>query len=135
MNAEKVDAMVETFKTLPPERQDAVRNWMMIQREIAEHAGITKEEWFALIQEALDHPLDFGFIEQASQPGEVADLEKIDGTREKLGDKSAKNALEGEGIVESAKKGALEKELFQRFQAQKISFEAGRRNQPRKGKR
>lgn len=137
MNAENASAMIETFNTLPADRQEAVRNWMMIQRSIAEHAGISREAWFALIQEALDHPLDFGFIEETKRAGgQAADLEAIDGTRQVLGERAAKTALQGEGIVEAAKRGALEQELFQRFQAQKISFESGAqgRNKNRSGR-
>jgi hypothetical protein len=130
VSAENVNAMIETFKTLPPERQEAVRNWMMIQRAIAEHAGVEREEWFALIQEALDHPLDFSFI-QSAPAVETADLEQIDSAKQMLGDTSQKTALAGEGIVQASKKGALEQELFQRFQAQKINFESSHINKKR----
>jgi hypothetical protein len=129
------NAMVEMFQALPPDRQEAVRNWMMIQRAIAEHAGITREEWFELIQEALDHPLDFGFVE-ACKPGafEETNLEAIDATKKKLGERGQKTALEGEGIVAASQKGALEKELFQRFQAQKLAVPQNNRRKPAPGR-
>jgi hypothetical protein len=132
VSGENLNAMIESFQALPPDRQDAVKNWMMIQRLIAEHTGVTREEWFGLIQEALDHPLDFSFLEERTTNGEGADLEQIDGARQMLGDRAAKTALEGKGIVETSKKGALEQELFQRFQLQKINFEKDRRNRGKK---
>jgi hypothetical protein len=124
MDLANPDAMIEMFESLAPDRQEAVASWFMIQRLIAEHSGISREEWFGFIQEALEHPLDFGFVEDV-KPGSTAaaDLEKIEDVRQKLGDKTAKTALEGEGIVEASKKGGLEQELLQRFQAQKINFE------------
>jgi hypothetical protein len=127
MGLENANAMIEMFEKLPPDRQEALANWFGLQRLIAEHAGLTREEWFALLQEALEHPLDYSFIE-AAKPGrsEAVAQEQIEGARQMLGEKTAKTALEGEGIVESSKKGALEQELFQRFQAQKINFDSGR---------
>ena len=124
MNLENPDAMIEMFETLEPDRQQAVAEWFMIQRLIAEHAGISREEWFGFIQQALQHPMEFGFLEGGKQESvEGDDLEKIEDAREKLGEKTAKTALEGEGIVEASKKGGLEQELLQRFQAQKINFD------------
>jgi hypothetical protein len=127
VNLENPTAMIEMFESLPPQRQEAVAGWFMLQRLIAEHAGISREEWFALIQDALEHPLDYSFVEDAKpRSTEAVALETIESTREKLGEKTAKSGLEGEGIIEASKKGALEQELFQRFQAQKINFDSGR---------
>lgn len=132
MNA---NAMVEAFQELSPERQEAVGNWMMVQRLIAEHAGVSREEWFALIQEALDNPLDFGFVEDANRgAGAEADPALMEGAQRMLGQAASKTALEGEGIRKASEKGGLEQELFQRFQAQKIDFEQGRQR-PRPKKR
>ncbi len=127
MNLEDPNAMIEMFEGLPQDRQDAVAGWFMVQRLITEHAGVERDEWFGMIQEALDHPLDFGFVELArAGNNEGVDLEQIEDLREKLGEKTAKKGLEGEGIVHAGRKGGLEQELLERFKAQRMSFESGR---------
>jgi hypothetical protein len=126
--------MIEMFESLPADRQEALASWFALQRLIAQETDTPLDEWFRLIQEALEHPLDYSFIE-GTKPGsaEPVETEKIDGARRMLGTSTAKGALEGVGIVEASKKGGLEQELLQRFRAQQMDFDSARA--PRKGRR
>ena len=124
--------MVEMFEHLPVERRESVALWFMVQRSIASHAGLELEEWFGLIEDSFKHPLDFGFIEHLKRaPLATVDADRIEEARHLVGGDNRSNALEGEGIIEGSKKGGLERELFDRFQTQKLAFDARRTNQPR----
>ncbi|MEL7369478.1 MAG: hypothetical protein AAFN74_11235 [Myxococcota bacterium] len=120
-----INEWMESFRELPEDRQDNLKRWFATQKIIIENAGLSANDWFLLVQWAMDNPMDYSFIldfpEQAEHDPELDSSERSDatkGARDLIagGKADPKVAPDGPGIKEKAQSSkTLERELFSNF--------------------
>jgi hypothetical protein len=122
-----IDEWMEAFKVLPEDRQDKLRMWFATQKLIIDHAGLTPEKWFGHIQWAMDNPLDYSFVNDFPDRGELGgedSAERTDETRaarELVGGATKVSAPEGDAMPKKAQaEQGLERELFDRFMSGRL---------------
>ncbi len=114
------------FEALPEDRKENVRKWFATQKVIVDASGLTPEQWFGYIEWALDHPFDYGFIQDFPEAGAGPQdaAERTDATRrsrELVGGTTKVAIPDGEGLKGKAKAaGGLERELFDNFMKNRL---------------
>jgi hypothetical protein len=125
---------MKAFESLPKERQEELSQWFATQILIMENLGIQEPEWFALIGWALDNPLDFSFMDEflgqstaeaAGDRREGAETAKAAALKT-VGGQPEKNVATGAGLKEKAVSPGLDRELYQRFMADRLNERPGR---------
>lgn len=120
-----INQWMEAFRGLPEDRQDNIMRWFATQKVIIENSGLSVEEWFTLVQWAMDNPLDYRFVldfpDQPEHDVTKDSAERSDATRSARdlvagGKADPKTAPDGPGIQDKAKSDrSLERELFSNF--------------------
>ncbi len=124
------DRWMKTFDALPEDRQKELERWFATQVLIMENLGLPEDEWFGLIGWALDNPLDFSFIDAFPDETRGTDVQDGDGdkaaAKKIVGAANDKNVATGAGLKEKASGGGLDRELYQRFMANRMNESATR---------
>jgi hypothetical protein len=117
---------MKVFDSLPKERKELLSHWFQTQILIMDNLGVPEDEWFALIGWALDNPDDFSFIDafpETTASGDAKsgeDKEKAAALRT-VGGKEDKSVATGPGIKEKATAQGIDRELYQRFMANRMN--------------
>lgn len=119
----RIQDWIKAFDTLPPDRQESLKQWFAVQKIVIDNAGLTAEEWFAQIAWAMDNPFDYSFIldfpenpvdsptaDKAEASETIRDAKKLVG-----GTTKQTAVADGPGMGDKAQKEGLDKELFNRF--------------------
>ncbi len=116
---------MESFRSLPEDRQENIKKWFATQKIIIDNSGLSVQEWFSHVQWAMDNPFDYRFVLDFPEVPEhdvgKDAAERSDATRDARdlvtgGESGAKSAPDGPGIPDKARaEGSLERELFSNF--------------------
>jgi hypothetical protein len=116
---------MKAFEALPKDRQEQLGHWFGIQILVMDNLGVPEDEWFALIGWALDNPDDFSFIDAFPASGGPGDAKGKDDEKSAairaVGGTEDKSVATGPGLGEKAKSTGIDRELYQRFMANRMN--------------